>query len=186
MGELRPILVFTGVYDEPMRLKIEHSFKKAFDTLQLSGVIDLDEIPHITVNLCPRMRTNGGTASTSNRLIKLNYRLHLDNPSELDNTFLHELGHIVANIHYGRQCGHGWRWKKVMKIMGANDERCHKMDTAAYARPHKKHTYYCGCKAWELTTYRHKKVLKHMERTGRNYYHCPKCKKDLVQKVGEL
>lgn len=178
-----PTISFTGVYDEAMRSEIEASFRVAWDKVKH---LNLDQVERLTVNLCPRMRTNGGTAWWSQRLIKLNYRLHNDNRDELVNTFLHELGHIIAGQHFGKCQGHNKNWKRIMRMMGANDERCHKMNTAAYARPHKKHTYYCGCKAWSLSSYRHNKNNRHIERTGRNYYHCPKCKKDLVQKVGEL
>ena len=105
----------------------------------------------VTVAWNSRMRTAAGRAFTKDGLIELNPRLQ-DLPegqreSELRNTFLHELAHLVAIARAGRKRiqPHGPEWQRACHDLGIPGEnRCHALDFAprriarkfAYTCPH--------------------------------------------------
>ena len=174
-----PSLVFTGVNDQPIRLKLHSLFNEAWAKLKERYPVS---IPELEINLSPTMRTCAGRARSGRGKfqILLNYRLHLENPDEWENTFIHELGHVIANKYWGRNCGHGRSWKNVMRTMCANDERCHTMDVSAYERKQRRYPYACGCPdlTRSLSAYRHNRIQR-----GTSIYTCTKCKNHLAYEV---
>ncbi len=89
----------------------------------------------VTVAWNSRMRTAAGRAFTKECLIELNPRLQ-DLPegqreSEMRNTFLHELAHLVALARAGRKRiqPHGPEWQRACYDLGIPGEnRCHALD----------------------------------------------------------
>lgn len=142
----------------------------------------LDVIDKVPCELSERMGTCAGKAFTQRafgeykpRKIQLNARLLAINPDELIPTYLHELAHIVANIFAGRQIGHKDGWKRIMRVLGVSDERCHSMDVSAFKRHVPKFSYQCvECpRKFELSKVRHTKYQEHIAR-GIRFYRC-KC-----------
>ena len=169
-------MYFTGTSDYKMINEIKELHAKAVAILPEINDVEL------TVKLNSRMRTRGGTAATNryakSAVIELNYRLHKDNPEQVENTYLHELAHVIATIRYNKQCGHGYLWKNVMSQLGANDERCHTMDTSAYKNKTNRIAYECGCQTHNITKQKHNKIIR-----GFSSYRCKSCKQELVKKV---
>lgn len=134
----------------------------------------LESMP-LMVELSTAMRSTAGRARGT-RLIMLNYRLLAGNMQEMRDTYVHELAHIVCNIVYKKACGHGPKWKAMMKSMGAKPIRTHKLDVSSLKRKVKSRAIYeytcspsCG-KTFKLSIVRHKKIA-----VGTKY-HCKACK----------
>lgn len=163
----------TGTHDAKMIELITLVHNKAVNLLPEIKDIEL------TLNLNSRMRSCAGKAlvsrATTTGKIQLNYRLHKDNPREIENTYLHELAHVVANIRYNKNCAHGYLWKRVMRELNANDDRCHTMDTSAYKNKTTRLLYKCGCKEHTITKNRHNKILRGA------IYKCTKCKQQIKE-----
>lgn len=139
----------------------------------------LTAVDKVQVELSERMGTCAGYAWSVRNLIRLNARLLAIHPDELIPTYLHELAHIVANRIYKTDCGHGPLWRKVMMVLGVSDERCHRMDTSAFAVRRKAQPTFsyecmkCG-RPFELSMIRHRKQQDHLARRGTGAYRC-KC-----------
>lgn len=165
---------FTGTYDQAMINTI-----KVYHAEAIEMIPEIADLPLI-IDLNSRMRSCGGTAQYSpyKSLIKLNYRLHRDNPSEIKNTYLHELAHIITRLKYGRNGvdAHGWQWKSVMRSLGRSPERCHKMDVSALKNKTTRIAYKCGCQVHNITKQRHNKIMR-----GTGSYQCGKCKQKIVR-----
>ncbi|MSP67490.1 MAG: M48 family peptidase [Alphaproteobacteria bacterium] len=79
-----------------------------------------------SVALSSRARTMAGVAYPHRRRIVLNAALLLEGRgADRNSTFLHECAHIVADIGFGRSCGHGPEWQRVMHALGEAPDRCH-------------------------------------------------------------
>lgn len=89
----------------------------------------------VAVSWNSRMRTAAGRAFTKDSRIELNPRLQ-DLPdglreTELRNTFLHELAHLVAFARAGRKRihPHGVEWQEACHDLGIpGEDRCHSLD----------------------------------------------------------
>ena len=113
-----------------------------------------------------RLKTSAGNATTSlnNKygIIKMNKRLFNSTAGlkEFENTFSHELAHILANILNNAHCGHDSRWKNMHKLLGGNAKITHnyKVD---HLRPVKReYDYKCNCRTFKLTSRRHNRILR--------------------------
>ena len=106
-------------------------------------------VPHVVFNL--RGITAGMAFSYVEGftpLIRYNLGLAKENlEAFLDNTVPHEVAHIVANRHFGKNCGHKREWQWVMrKVYGIEPKRCHQYDVSAHRiRKTFIHIYKCGC-----------------------------------------
>ena len=127
--------------------------------------------------LSEKMRSTAGTANYSRYLIKLNSRLLTDHPHHIEQTFAHELAHLVAVELYGIADGrgHGHRWASIMDRFGYASDRCHNLDVTKYKRTTKRHPAKCGCQSHTLTTRQLNRALK-----GTSVYRCVKCKTQLI------
>lgn len=68
-------------------------------------------------------------------------------PEQRDQTIKHEAAHIIANIKHGVQCGHGPRWKAVMRSLGLEPKRCHQVDRTGLKRSQPRMVIPCkGCR----------------------------------------
>lgn len=101
-----------------------------------------------------RMRTAAGRAFARESRIELNPRLQDLPPesrdSELRNTFLHELAHLVVFARAGRKriAPHGPEWREACHDLGIpGEDRCHALDFQP-RRLERKFAYSCpGCGA---------------------------------------
>ncbi len=81
------------------------------------------------VEVTRRARTLAGIAYTDERRIVLNAQLLVPGREEhRDSTFLHECAHMVANVRYGCNCRHDWRWRRIMDMLGEPPEVSHTLD----------------------------------------------------------
>ena len=104
-------------------------------------------------------------------------RYHLDiarnhQTDFLKTTVTHEVAHLIASACHGRIRPHGPEWRAIMAYLGVSDPvRCHgyALDESSVRRQ-RRWSYSCDCGDHQLTTTRHKRVLKGMAR-----YHCRRC-----------
>jgi predicted SprT family Zn-dependent metalloprotease len=103
--------------------------------------------------------------------IELNARLLSENQAELIPTYLHELGHVLANLHAGRNVNHDYLWKEVTKMIGGTAERCHKMEVSHLRPKRKRYEYECeSClRPFSLTPHYHAKHNRSLERGSKGY-----------------
>lgn len=124
----------------------------------------------IEVRLSDTMRTTAGRAYITKNYIKLNRRLLESNRDEVEDTFVHELAHIIATKIYGlRIKAHGKEWASIMLKFGYAPTRCHNLDVSAFKRRHKRYPAKCSCREIQISSARRNKILK-----GKNY-RCNKC-----------
>ena len=101
--------------------------------------------------------------------IRLNPELKKIGNGTLENTVLHELGHIIANIAHGSNQGHGIRWKQACHVIGlANPQTYHQLPLKPVGGYY---IYECACMKHHLTKHRHSKMV-----NGTGNYFCRKCK----------
>jgi len=106
-----------------------------------------------------RLQTTGGRATstfkTGNALIELNYRLFTSTGSfqDLKDTYIHELGHILANRVYLSSCGHNTKWQRIVELLGGDSSRTHRMDVNHLRPYHTRRNYnaYCDCHIHHIT-----------------------------------
>ncbi len=80
---------------------------------ELWEVADLAQ--SVVVRYNSRLRTSLGWAVLEEGRVELNTRLLLDHPSELINTLVHELAHLVVFRRFGRVAPHGLQFKTLMR-----------------------------------------------------------------------
>lgn len=81
-----------------------------------------------------RSRLRFGMCSPRSRRIQLSRHLTaLNAPVQVEDTIRHEIAHALAFIKYGRNVGHGPRWKAIAREIGADPRRCY--DTTAVKLP---------------------------------------------------
>lgn len=101
------------------------------------------ECLNCVVEISRRGKTVAGKAYTRERRIVLNTALFLPGrEADRNSTFLHECAHVIADIRYGRDCGHGWRWRRVMDLMGEPPDTRHEF-TYLSAKTHAVVTWVC-------------------------------------------
>tara|TARA_R100000951_G_scaffold101420_1_gene92948 strand:- start:27769 stop:28275 length:507 start_codon:yes stop_codon:yes gene_type:complete len=166
---------FIGTYNSKMIEMIKEYHAEAIR--MMPEIADIN----IEVNLNSRMRSNGGTARWRHNTgeIALNYRLHRDNDmTQVKQTYLHELAHIVQRVRYGwgrNIKSHGVEWQRIMRGLGINPDRTHKMDVSAYKNKTTRIAYKCGCQVHNITKQRHNKILRGAS------YSCKSCKMKLTR-----
>lgn len=88
----------------------------------------------------------------------------------------HECAHVVT-YHKGtyiQGSPHGAPWKTLMYRAGLEPERCHKVERLK-SRKMKKFAAHCGCKKWELSAQKRRKI-----KLNEMFYTCKKCGEKLV------
>jgi len=98
----------------------------------------------------------------------------------LAQTVPHEVAHYVVHLLSGRRRRrpepHGREWQRVMQMLDAAPERCHRFDLAGIeVRRQQRHRYRCGCREHDLSTTRHNRV-----RQGTASYRCRTCGETLL------
>ncbi|MGD2117619.1 MAG: SprT-like domain-containing protein [Chromatiales bacterium] len=110
--------------------------------------------------------------SNGEAVIRYNRQLLLENPQQfLQTTVPHEVAHLVAYQKYGASIRpHGAQWRAIMQLFQADASRCHNYDTSGLAlRRYTRFNYSCACRTHELTSIRHKRILR-----GQQYL-CRQC-----------
>lgn len=95
------------------------------------------------------MRTTTGRVNYGRFDISLNKRLLEANPSHINQTFIHELAHLVSVEIYGIKAGrgHGRNWQNIMRLFGVKATRAHKLDVSGLKRPHTVKAFaQCSCR----------------------------------------
>jgi len=99
--------------------------------------------------------------------IRYNMRLAKENLENFVNrTVPHEVSHIIANRHFGKNCGHGREWKWVMvNVFGVEPKRCHDYNVEGHrVRKTFIHVYTCGCGECKVGTKHHNIIQQSPER----------------------
>jgi len=101
---------------------------------------------------------------------------------------VHEVAHIIAHERYGRGVGkrikpHGNEWKRVMREMGLDPDRCHEVPTAGVANKKAKFKTFCNCPGEGKLHLVTQKVYNRIADPLRlNKYFCRRCKATLTIK----
>ncbi|MGH8528334.1 MAG: SprT-like domain-containing protein [Nevskiales bacterium] len=123
---------------------------------------------------CALRGLQAGQAYVEDNLIRLNgglLRAHGD--SFLRETLPHELAHLIVwRLHGRRVRPHGAEWQAVMRLFGAEPERCHSFEVQP-SRRQREYVYRCACKTHQLSAVRHGRI----QRGGR--YVCLHCQTPL-------
>jgi|13_taG_2_1085334.scaffolds.fasta_scaffold05866_6 SprT protein len=170
-----------------MKLQIDNTFNfeqrkvidKYFEIAKEKFNIQ-DKIISIEIKNSGRLKTSAGNATIYRikncGIIKMNKRLFNSTVGikEFENTFSHELAHVIANIIHNCNCGHDARWKRTHIALGGNAKRTHNYDVS-HLRPTKnRFDYKCNCQIFKLSAVRHNKM-----QNGKAKYYCKKCKEYL-------
>jgi predicted SprT family Zn-dependent metalloprotease len=87
----------------------------------------------LAVEINNRLRTSMGRAKVDrhgNKTVEFNPRLFARaTVEERRQTVAHEVAHILAFVESGKM-DHGPAWKRVMRRLGFDPKRCHRVDTA--------------------------------------------------------
>ena len=134
-------------------------------------------IPHVPVDFKLR-GTTAGKARCSVYQPRIQYQpvILSENPDTfIKRTVPHEVAHIVVVYLYGNGVKpHGREWKSVMHRFGVDSSRCHSYDVSTVRQKRSslnhQYAYDCGCKTYQLTIIRHRRILKGAQ------YRCNKCK----------
>ncbi len=117
-----------------------------------------------------RMRTTAGRAFYREQKIEMNVGLLTKNPHHFDDTFAHELAHLVSYAAY-KEKGHGQSWRYIMRVFGYEPKRCHNLDTSDVDRVHPIIARAkCRCMEHKIT-----RILYRRMGQGR-IYTCKKCR----------
>lgn len=121
------------------------------------------EFPPIDVSFDLKGRAAGMyKVAGTQRIIRFNpYHFSKHYEENMCETIPHEVAHYISDLVYGIRNirPHGAQWKNLMLEFGVEPNR-----TFSYClegiptRVHKRHTYTCGCKEFEITTRRHNKI----------------------------
>lgn len=112
------------------------------------------------------------------RVIRFNPWLFAKYPEDSwDNTIPHEVAHYISDCLYGihNVRPHGQEWQAIMRNFGAKPIVRGDYDLASIPiRQTRKYPYRCACRTVDLSSYRHKKVQRGLQR-----YRCRECATDL-------
>ena len=99
----------------------------------------------------------------------------------INQTVVHEFAHIIQFVNFPRATAHGREFKRIMRMFGAEERRCHNYDLRSLVggsrktrKPQKKYSYICNCSEYDLSSIRHKRIQQG------TVYSCVKCKSNLV------
>ncbi|MDF1816202.1 MAG: SprT-like domain-containing protein [Verrucomicrobiales bacterium] len=139
MTNSKKVMIQIG-YDEKLTHHAEHLLRG----LGMDAVAD-----KVTVVWNKRLRTTAGRAYSNLAKIELNPRLQLLSEEkmeqEINQTFLHELAHVVAHARNlnRRIQPHGPEWKEACADLGIpGEERCHSLNLGRTTR-RKNFAYIC-------------------------------------------
>lgn len=140
------------------------------------NVDKIQQLLDSTIIIDPRMRTRAGTANFSRNTIKLNQALLTRHPEHIEQTFAHELAHLIAYALYGHLGrGHGRFWQSVMRQLGFTPDRTHDMDCSGLERKHKPVAVAkCGCQLHQLKRRKFNKIMRGAR------YRCLSCRTQLT------
>jgi len=96
---------------------------------------------------------------------------------EREQTVVHEIAHLMTFHIFGLNNGvkgHGKEWKKIMRLLGKNPDRCHNVDNSDIRRKVQRVEAKCNCQTFQITKTRATKM-----RNG-STYRCRSCKTTLV------
>ncbi|MFT5421033.1 MAG: SprT protein [Candidatus Endobugula sp.] len=119
-----------------------------------------------------------GVSAQVQRSIRFNPWLFAKYPEDSwQNTIPHEVAHYIADCLYGIKAirPHGKEWQQIMRDLGAEP-----IVRAAYdlsgipVRQVRRYLYRCQCRDVPLTSYRHQKIQRGLQR-----YRCRDCGKQL-------
>lgn len=176
-------IIFTGKADENFQDIITKSFQtvenKVNNLIKNRPTNIKCVVPYyLIVELSTRLKTSGGNATYHNNTIKLNYRLLNDNKDHIEQTFIHELSHIVSNLTNSNGRGHCDTWKRTMSMLGKSPDRCHDMDTSKLRSKKKRHIYNCvnyNCSSTYQVSSRKHNIIQNQS----SKYWCSKCKSNI-------
>ena len=97
----------------------------------------------------------------------------------LGDTVTHEVAHYIVDCLYGlrRVKPHGAEWQAVMRDLGGEPRATGNYDlTGIPTRQYQRFAYSCACRTHQLTSLRHRKILK-----GRAKYLCQYCHGPLTE-----
>lgn len=95
----------------------------------------------------------------------------------LRNTVPHEVAHYIADMVYGINNikPHGREWRAIMRQFGVEARASCNYDLQGIPhRQHRRFTYQCLCRSYEISTRRHNMIIR-----GQRCYRCPVCKTDI-------
>lgn len=111
---------------ELIRLKVMKAVKELVMSFDPTKVGKLDQVEVVESR---RRSARSGCASQGKR-IDINLLL-CDDEEQYEQTFAHEMAHIVCQLIWPmRNIGHGEEWKLMMRKIGYPAERCHAIDMA--------------------------------------------------------
>ena len=96
----------------------------------------------------------------------------------LRDTVPHEVAHFIVHEAYGRRSvkPHGQQWQGLMAHFGADPEVTFNLSLEGIPqRRQRTHPYRCDCRAHEVSTTRHNRILR-----GAGRYHCRYCSGQLT------
>ena len=141
-----------------------------------------------TVSFDLRGKVAGKAYLTQNH-VQLNSVLLQENVEDfIHQTIGHEVAHLATFARYGRAVSpHGEEWKKMMRSIGLEPNRCHNFDTSNSSVSKATFRWVCACREYLLTSRRHASA----QQRG---YRCKKCSTSLqfappgqgFQPVGDL
>ena len=116
-----------------------------------------DEMPRLRFDLRGRC---AGQALPGQWVIRLNHSLLNQHGQRfVDETVPHEWAHLLAYAMHGPNIRpHGEQWRQIMQLLGCQPDVCHNYEVKP-ARQLRRHAYHCGCRAHELSSIRHRRVL---------------------------
>lgn len=70
-----------------------------------------------------------GQADVVRGQVQINSKLFtLGTQQHVRETFLHEVGHLLADYFYEASCNHDYRWVRMARLLGDTGDRCHDYD----------------------------------------------------------
>lgn len=120
-----------------------------------------------TVSFKLKGRRAGYAQFIANKIALNNEMLHANGDAFIDTVPGHEAAHIIARKMYGFGIRpHGTEWKKVMRLIGLEPDRCHEFEIVT------NHRYFCKCNdRIFISTRKHNLILQ-----GKNLFYCKMCK----------
>jgi predicted SprT family Zn-dependent metalloprotease len=110
------------------------------------------------INLNPEVKfysrgTIAGKAHYRDMSVAFNEVLAKENPTEFNNTVIHEVTHLIVKQVYPSASAHGFEFKHVMQSLCGNGKRCHSYDVSS-VKEKRSYTYYivkCSCSEHKLS-----------------------------------
>lgn len=137
------------------------------------------KIPRIPVIFSDKLTSTAGNVSFMRNTrgsikMKLSVPIMRDNPEEfIKDTPGHEAAHHIVHCVYGTETqAHGSEWKRVMRLIGQEPKRTHRMTVVKKTQDRIAAT--CGCQTHMITKQRVTKMRRGMT------YNCRKCRQPLT------